>query len=67
MAEKIFEISGYAKTGLIFGDLDLGTDEDFKTRISETQLEKIKSLIEIENIKELNKEGEKPSKSSKKK
>lgn len=67
MAEKIFEISGYAKTGLIFGDLDLETDEDFKTRISETQLEKIKSLIEIENIKELNKEGEKPSKSSKKK
>lgn len=67
MADKIYQVTGYAKTGLIFGDFDLDPEDDFVARLTETQLEKMKPFIEIDEIRELNTEGEKPSKSSKKK
>lgn len=67
MAGKILEISGIAKTSLIFGDFDIYPNEQFKARLSETQFRKLEPYIEIENIKELNTSTEKVVKSSKKK
>ena len=67
MADKIYDVEGYATTGLIFGDFDLDPKEEFKARLTETQLEQLAPYIEIETIRELNTAGEKPAKGSKKK
>ena len=67
MADKVYEVEGYAETSLIFGDFDLNPEEGFKARLTETQLEQLAPYIEIETIRELNTAGEKPAKGSKKK
>ena len=67
MADKVYEVEGYAETSLIFGDFDLDPEEEFKARLTEAQLEQLAPYIEIETIRELNTAGEKPAKGSKKK